>query len=64
MFFLLFLGDDTFKVFELDSQCKRVLFKGRDSFSFDVTKMQIAIEEMLSILEHDYNVNKDNIFLN
>lgn len=62
MFFLLFLGDDTFKVFELDSQCKRVLFKGRDSFSFDVTKMQIAIEEMLSILEHDYNVNKDNIF--
>ena len=62
MLFLLFLGDDKFKVFELENQCKRVFFKGRDSFSFEVTKMQFAIEEMLSILEHEFNINKDNIF--
>ena len=62
MLFLLFLGDDKFKVFELENHCKRVFFKGRDSFSFEVTKMQFAIEEMLSILEHEFNINKDNIF--
>ena len=62
MFFLLLLGDDNFKVFELDKQCNRVLFRGKECFNFEVTKLQMAIEEMLSLLEQNFSINKDNIF--
>ena len=62
MFFLLLLGDDNFKVFELDKQCNRVLSRGKECFNFEVTKLQMAIEEMLSLLEQNFSINKDNIF--
>ena len=60
MEFLMFIGKDNFKVFDLENRCERVLFRGRDYFSFELTKIQIAIEELFDILKNDFNINNDN----
>lgn len=63
MEFLMFIGKDNFKIFDLENQCERVIFKGRDYFNFEITKIQIAIIEMFDILKNDFNINNDrNIY--
>ena len=60
MEFLMFIGKDKFIIFDLENQCERVIFKGRDYFSFEITKIQISIAEMFGILKNDFNINNDN----